>query len=193
MAKIFHANLHGLSQVKDRTLLASDIGNTKWSDIDIEVSSFYLLVPQNSNFRQEYDSLWKITDIFPVNSTGVKTHRDHFVLDFDHSALHQRISDFRNLSISDDQIASSYEIKDTRDWQINSRRRSLASLHNWEKHFTKCLYRPFDFHEYYHHADVVELPRHEVMQHLLDENFSLMWIRPLSPNYEFSVLAACRR
>lgn len=190
MAKIFHASLHGLSKAKDLALLASDIGNTEWSDIDIEASSFYLLIPQDSIFRQEYERWWKITDIMPINSTGVKTHRDHFVLDFDRSALHQRISDFRDSSISDERIVSLYKLEDTRDWKINNCRRSLANMSNWEKHFTKCLYRPFDFREYYHHADVVELPRQEVMQHLLEiDNFSLMWIRPLAPNYEFSALA----
>jgi predicted helicase len=169
MATIFHASLYGLSKAKDLALFDSDIDKTEWSNIDIEASEFYLLIPQNSNLRQEYDSWWKITDIFPVNSTGVKTHRDHFALDFDRSTLYQRISDFRDLSISDDRIAKIYEINDTRDWKINNCRRSLANDSSWERHFTKCLYRPFDFREYYHHSDIVELPRKEVMQHMLEE------------------------
>jgi predicted helicase len=170
MAKIFHASLHGLSKAKDLALLASDIDKTKWSDIDIEASSFYLLIPQDSIFRQEYERWWKITDIMPINSTGVKTHRDHFVLDFDRSALHQRISDFRDSSISDERIASLYKLEDTRDWKINNCRRSLASKSNWEEHFTKCLYRPFDFRDYYHHSDVVELPRQEIMRHIINQD-----------------------
>jgi predicted helicase len=175
MAKIFHASLHGLSKAKDLALLASDIDKTEWSDIDIEASSFYLLIPQDSIFRQEYERWWKITDIMPISSTGVKTHRDHFVLDFDRSALHQRISDFRDLSISDERIASLYKLEDTRDWKINNCRRSLANISSWKKHFTKCLYRPFDFREYYHHADVVELPRQQIMQHmLLGDNLGLI-------------------
>lgn len=115
-----------------------------------------------------------ITDIFPVNSTGVKTHRDHFALDFDRSNLCQRISDFRDLSISDNRIANLYEINDTRDWKINNCRRSLANDSSWEQHFTKCLYRPFDFREYYHHGDIVELPRKEVMQHMLEEKIYVL-------------------
>jgi predicted helicase len=76
MAKIFHASLHGLLNTKDQTLLASDIGKTEWSNIDIETSSFYLLIPQNSDLRREYDKWWKITDIFPVNSVGIVTGQD---------------------------------------------------------------------------------------------------------------------
>jgi predicted helicase len=180
MAKIFHASLHGLSKAKDLALLASDIGKTEWSDIDIEASSFYLFIPQDSIFRQEYERWGKITDIFPVNSTGVKTHRDHFALDFDRSTLYQRISDFRDLSISDDRIASLYELDDTESWKLHHHRLSLANESNWEAHFTKCLYRPFDFREYYHHSDVVERPRQEVMQHMLmGDNLGLLLHRQI--------------
>ena len=51
MAKIFHASLHGLSKAKDLALFDSDIDKTEWSNIDIEASKFYLLIPQNSNLR----------------------------------------------------------------------------------------------------------------------------------------------
>jgi predicted helicase len=97
----------------------------------------------------------------------IKTHRDHFVFDFDLSALHQRIQAFRKLTIPDPEIAEKYELKDTRDWKIDKRRKSLAANQEWEKYFTQCLYRPFDWRAYYHHEDVVELPRNEIMKHIL--------------------------
>jgi Type ISP C-terminal specificity domain len=76
MAKIFHASLHGLSKAKDLALLASDIDKTEWSDIDLEASEFYLLIPQSYDLRTEYDRGWKVTDIFPVNSVGIVTGQD---------------------------------------------------------------------------------------------------------------------
>jgi predicted helicase len=73
-----------------------------------------------------------------------------------------------------------YELKDTRDWKINNCRRNLDNDPGWEEHFTKCLYRPFDFREYYHHADVVEQPRQEVMQHMLGgDNLGLLLHRQI--------------
>jgi predicted helicase len=189
MAKIFHASLCGLSNFKDQTLSHLDISKTQWLDINIEASTSYLLVPQNSNFRQEYDKWWKITDIMPVNSTCIRTHRDHFVLDFDEEILRKRLEDFCNLEISDLEIIERFKIHDTRDWKLNKNRKSF-SQQKWEQYITTCLYRPFDWRAYCHHENVVEYPRHEIVKHLLQpEKFSLMWIRPLAPNYEFSVLA----
>jgi Type ISP C-terminal specificity domain len=76
MAKIFHASLYGLSKAKDLALLASDIDKTEWSNIDLEASEFYLLIPQSYDLRIEYDRGWKVTDIFPVNSVGIVTGQD---------------------------------------------------------------------------------------------------------------------
>jgi predicted helicase len=76
VAKIFHADLHGLSGVKDKALLTLDIAKTNWSSVNIEASSSYLLIPQNSDLRHEYDRGWKVTDIFAINSVGIVTGQD---------------------------------------------------------------------------------------------------------------------
>jgi predicted helicase len=199
MATVHHAHLWGLREVYDTTgqlvsgkyhwLAGHDSASTEWTTLTPQ-SPFYLFVPQNISLQAEYGQGWNINDIMPINSTGVKTHRDHFVLDFGLSLLYKRISDFKNTSISDEEIAKIYKLNDTRDWKLSQRRRSLQSDIDWENYFTKCLYRPFDTRIYYHHNDVVELPRNEVMQHLLlGTNKALLWIRPLSPSYEFSVFA----
>ena len=52
---------------------------------------------------RDYEQGWKITDIFPHHATGIKTHRDNFVLDFDEDELRQRIKDFCNPDIPDEE------------------------------------------------------------------------------------------
>ncbi len=169
MAKIYHADVWGSREDKYRFLQEHDINTVEWKEI-FPQSPSYLFTPQDKDLQTEYEAGWKITDIMPVNSTGVKTHRDHFVFDFDLPELRKRIDKFRDLSISDQEISEIYEIKDTRDWKLSQRRRSLKSNSNWENYFTQCLYRPFDWRAYYHHEDVVELPRNEVMRNFIKNN-----------------------
>ena len=180
--RVRHAHLWGLREVCEKTqqkqhhvggkyywLAQHDVTTTKWTVLEPQ-SPFYLFKPQNAASRSEYESGWRVTDIFPLSSNGIKTHRDHFVSDFDHLSLRKRIEDFRNLAITDNTIAERYELQDTRDWQLSTSRRSLAENPKWETFFTQYLYRPFDSRAYFHHEDVVELPRHEVMRHMIGKN-----------------------
>jgi len=178
-AKVFHADLWGLREGKYKYLAEADVKTVEWEAIE-PTSPFYLFIPQDTSLKPEYDQGWKITDIMPLNSTGVKTHRDHFVLDFDLSSLIKRIEDFRNLSISDEEVTQTYKLADTRDWKLHERRESLSKNTDWRSYFTQCLYRPFDLRAYYHHEDVVELPRQEVMHHMLSgKNLGLSTTRSI--------------
>ena len=130
------------------------------------VKPFYLFVPSDQRAYEEYTRGIRLTDLMPDYSTGVKTHRDNFVFDIIEDELYKRINNFRDLRISDEEIVNKYNLRDTKDWKLGKRRESLAKYSDWEMCFTKCLYRPFDYRSYFHHADVVDRPRNEVMQHV---------------------------
>jgi predicted helicase len=180
LAKVYHAHLYGDRKTKYQWLEEKDIKNTDWTELKPQ-SPFYLFIPQNTDLLPEYDKYWQITEIMPINSTGVKTHRDHFAYSFDEEELHKRISDFRNLELSDERISERYNLKNTRDWRLTECRKNLALNSGWQKFVTKCLYRPFDLRSYYHHKDVIELPRHEIMQHLLSgDNLGLITVRQVA-------------
>jgi len=176
-AKVQYAELWGNRENKYKWLTENNIASTAWTPVEPK-SIFYLFSPQDAAFQPEYDQGLKITDIMEINSTGVKTHRDHFVLGFDQSSIRSRIEDFKNLNILDGVIRDRYNLADTRDWKLSKKRRSLAGDLQWEKYFTKCLYRPFDFRDYYHNENVVELLRQEVMHHVdSKENFGIITTR----------------
>lgn len=175
-----HAHLYGLREYKYNVLTENTVNTTNFKEVKPQ-SEFYLLIPQDYNLSSEYENNLKITEIMPFTSTGIKTHRDHFVLDFDFQKLYERIQNFRDLSISNEKITKIYDLEDTRDWEIIPNRSLLASNSNWEYYFTKCLYRPFDFREYYHHETVVELPKKELINHIFKkENLGLITVRQVA-------------
>ena len=199
LATVHHAHLWGPREVypkegqdqhliggKYHWLTGHDIKTTEWTKLEPQ-SPFYLFIPQSMDLLKEYEQGWRIIDIMPLTSTGVKTHRDHFVMDFDLATLQKRIADFRNLAIPNDTLAERYKLQDTRDWKLVTRRRSLAANTAWKTYFTQCLYRPFDIREYFHHEDVVELSRQEVMHHLLTEkNLGLIFMRQVALQDDYS-------
>lgn len=174
---IFQADLWGLRKDKYHFLVNNRINDVEWNRLE-PTDPFYLFSPQNITNLSEYQTSWKVTDIFPINSTGIKTHRDHFVIDFDKNILERRILDFRNPDIQDELIQNKYDIQNTRDWSLHNSRTILIKDINWSKKFQKYLYRPFDLRHIYYHTSIIELSRIKVLNNMiLGDNLGLITTR----------------
>jgi predicted helicase len=179
-ARVYHADLWGLRGdwpepelgTKYHTLREIDITTTNWRELK-PGSPFYVFVPREESLLTEYGDGWKVTKIFPVNSTGVQTSRDGFVIAFSASELLDRVSVFRDLKFSDSHIAERFSLKDTREWEMSEARKTLASDENWQQWVKNCLYRPFDKRYIYYTPMMIDWPRPEVMRHMQFENLTL--------------------
>jgi predicted helicase len=189
LATVYHADLWGMREVyenkelvggKYHWLAENDISSTDWKVLQPQ-TEFYLFSPQNTDLLPEYEREWKITEIMLVNSTGIKTHRDQLVLDFDFDSLKKRLQDFRDLSISDLDFQSSHGIYNKLDWNLNKKRKIISNDKQWKIYFKKCLYRPFDTRHYYHNQELVDRPRQDVMQHIINcDNLGLIATRQIT-------------
>jgi predicted helicase len=99
------------------------------------------------------------------------------VIDFEEERLRSRIAEFRDEALSDDEVRERFKLRDTRDWKLPEARAKLQAREDWDKNFDRCLYRPFDIRPIYYSGDVIELPRPEVMHHMLRENKALLTMR----------------
>jgi len=175
-AKVHHAELWGDRTFKYEALNQLDINKTKWIALS-PCSPDYLFIRQDSNVKIEYGEFWLVTKIFPVNALGFQTHRDHFAIDFSHDQVKQRLQEFRGKKLSNDEIRSKYELKDNRDWNVESAREQLRQDENWEKWLVNCLYRPFDLRSCYFNTVATDYPRTILQQHMTRENLSLLCSR----------------
>ena len=176
-AKVRYAELWGLREGKYHTLLETDIDKTEWAELTPS-SPFYLFVPVKEELLSEYQKGWKVTDIFPTNSVGIVTSRDHFVMDFDDSTLKERITSFRGTALSDEEIKERFELDDKQGWSVSDTRKAVRQDKDWETGFTRCLYRPFDIRHVFYHKAVIERIRQEVMHNMLaGDNLALITSR----------------
>ncbi len=198
-AIIHYADLWGLrgnwpnpqQGTKYYTLVESDIASMDWLELQPSSPS-YFYVPRNEELRPEYEQGWKITDVMREYNVGFVTARDKFVIDFDKSALIARIQKFRSKKVSNQELTVCYGLKDTSSWNLQEARKALQAEANWETSFAKCLYRPFDIRNIYYSRLMLERPVYQIHRHMLArKNIGLLWTRPMSPNYQFSVSLAC--
>ena len=172
-ARIYYAERWGLRKEKNTWLLRNDKTTTEWRELKPK-SPFYFFVPREETYWDVYEKYWKITDIFPVNCTGIVTARDKFVIDFDRDALKRRIAMFRDKSIPDDVIEQRFKLKETSTFKLRKSRETLSKDDKWEQYFSEILYRPFDKRKIYYTNAVVERPRLKVMRHMVQENIGLI-------------------
>ena len=180
-----HADLYGTRASKYEWLSTHDMTNTKWSVLSPE-TPHYLFVRQDTTHLAEYEKNPKIVDIFPINSTGILTARDHFVIDFDEISLDKRISKFVSLTTDDESIrqeyfagkgSEKYPNGDTRGWKLGDARRSLAKQ-NWRNFLKNVHYRPFDSRCILFCKEMIDWPRSELMNHFTaGENLGLITSR----------------
>ncbi len=177
--KVFHSDLWGLREDKYKWLESHYIKTTKWKRLKPK-SEFYLFIPREEKLLKVYESYPKITEIFPVNSVGIVTARDNFVIDHDKETLKRRIRMFGDEKTPDEIIRQTFNLRDKTNWKLKEVREELRVDENWQDSITQILYRPFDVQWIFYHNTVIERSRREVMQHMMQENLGLVTVRQVA-------------
>lgn len=178
-SKIFHHEVFGLREKKYEWLLKKDISSVSWKSV-FPKSEFYFFVPRNDSQLSEYTRFQKITEIFPINSTGVVTARDSFAIHWNKNEAWRTFSNFINLNA--ELARATYELgEDSRDWKIILAQKDLKDDGLDKNKIIPILYRLFDIrYTYYtgHSRGIHCTPRDEVMKHLvMKENICLITSR----------------
>ncbi|MFH1007655.1 MAG: type ISP restriction/modification enzyme [Candidatus Latescibacterota bacterium] len=184
-AAVFYDDLFGMREHKYEVLLSSDVQNTEWQELQ-PVAPLFFWVPKDFERLTEYEKDWKMTDIFGVNGTGVKTDRDEFCFDFDKEILCNRTRRFFAEDY-DEAFQEHYRLYPSSSYDIEARRDACAFS---EENIRQCLYRPFDRRWVYYGVGFTSRPGHRVMQHILSENMALLCKRQ-SKRSPFSYILIC--
>jgi predicted helicase len=169
LATVFKADLYGKREAKfaalDEATLLNDI---EWHKLPKENNVWIL----QGKEKEEYDKGFLVNELFPINTVGMVTSRDEFVIAGEKNLLEDRLKDFLNLSPSE--AKNKYHLKENKKWRIVNAQKSDYCQSN----IIPFSYRPFDNQYVYYHDDFIERTRKKVMQHLLDgNNIALMFRR----------------
>jgi len=170
--KIFHRGLFGNREYKYEWLREQAFSENDYEKLS-PISPYYFFVPSKTKEISHYLDWMKINEIFPVNSVGIVTSRDKFVIDENRIDLQRKLDLFTNLSLSDEIIKPTCMVKDTSDWKIGEARKELALVDD-QGLIKEILYRPFDKRYIIYHKAVIERMRSEVMRHMLKDNIGLV-------------------
>jgi len=184
--KVYYANLWGLREGKYKYLFRNDLQSTEWQELT-PTAPYYFFVPKDFTLQEEYKKFWKVTDIFKEWSSGVNTHRDHFVVGFKKEEIIQRIRIFAG-SLPDELVRQSLNLKDSGTWKLSEARQNIKSLKP-EDRIYHYAYRPFDYRYICYEPILVERDRRNLTMHVLNkDNLVLTTIRKIPKIEDFSAL-----
>jgi predicted helicase len=174
LAKVFYADLWGVREEKYKYLFGKDVQTTKWQKLE-PFAPYYFFVPKDFALQAEYEKFWKVTDIFKEWSSGVKTHRDHFVIGFTKEEIIQRLRIFAG-KLPDDLVAQSLNLKGTGTWNLSEARKK-AKDKKLENEIFAYAYRPFDIQWICYESSLIDRDRRPFMEYFLEENLGLVFKR----------------
>jgi len=173
-AKVYHSEIWGLRENKNDWLSKNDVKTATWRKLSPK-SEFYLFIPRDERLLESYEKYPKITAVFPLNSVGIVTSRDSFVIDSDKETLKRRIKMFCDEKMPDELVRQTFNLKDKLNWKLKIAREKVRKDEGWENSITKILYRPFDIRWIFYHHEVIERSRKEVMGHMMQKNLGLIF------------------
>lgn len=178
-AKINYADVWGLREEKYKFLEENDVKSTKWQELQPK-ETHYFFVPKNIQGEGKYRQFTSLDKVFGNFSTGVKTHRDDFILSNSKEDLKRKLVMFVDPSYNDEMIKSALNLRDTGTWRINEARSKFSKTELNEELFRRYSYRPFDSEWIYYDRVLVERSRREFIWNLSYDNLALVVTRQLS-------------
>lgn len=174
LGNVFYYDKYGLQEGKYNYLRTHEIKSTEWEKLQPS-EPYYFFVPKDFSGQALYDKFWSIQDIFNQSSSGMKTHRDHFVVAFNVEEIKQRMRTFTS-DLPDEIVRQGLNLNDTHDFKLKEVRLKLKK-EKWIESIIPYLYRPFDNRYICYRAELIDRDRHDVMQHFAKKNVGLAVMR----------------
>lgn len=176
---IKYADLYGLREEKYKFLENHNISNTDWEALELR-DPYYFFIAKDVEGREKYQEFISLKDIFKEFSSGVKTHRDNFILDYSKEGLKRKLMMFHDNNLDDETLASAFNLKDTGTWKIREAREKFKKTEIRDELFKKYYYRPFDARWIYYDKNLIERSRDENIWKLSEDNPALITTKQLS-------------
>lgn len=171
LATIHRADIYGKREQKYSWLDTQNISTTKWEIIK-NFSTSYVFKKQDAVLKTEYDTSFSLTDLFPLNGTGIVTKRDEMVIQYTPQSALQSADDM--LHLPEVEMRQKYNLPaDVRDWRYDWAQKDVRD-HGVEASLIRpIIYRPFDRRYLYYTGQsrgFMGWPVFKLMKHMLNEN-----------------------
>lgn len=174
-AKLYYKDLYGNREDKYNFLNFNDLNSTfsKNEELEIDENHFFFEKKNFSN-HELYEKYWAIDEILLQKSSGVKTHRDHFIIANKKTELESRLNAF--IHLSPEMAAKTFHLKDTAGFKIEKIKQTVKEIDKTK--ITDYLHKPFVKKVIFYDKMFIDRDRNSIMQHFFNkDNLGLILTR----------------
>jgi predicted helicase len=176
-----HADLYGLRASKYEWLNNHSILNTDWTEIE-PVTPANLFVPQNDEYKDEFEMFWSLPAIFNQNGSpapGMVTTHDEFAISWTPAQAVEKVERLLAMG-SEEEARQNFKLCKQDQWSFASAKAALPKQ-RWKEQTKQVLYRPLDKRWTVYNSHVAVHRRERVMNHMLaGTNLGLATVRQLA-------------
>lgn len=176
-AQIHYCDLYGRRRDKYAFLQGETLDGIQWQTLQPQAPD-YFFVPQqaDSQTRQDWLKGIELDKLFPVNSVGIVTARDHLTIAESREEMRRVLDEFSQMPA--EQARTHFNLgKDVRDWSVAAAQKDILDNDD-DGRIVPICYRPFDTRYTFFTGNSKGfhcMPRGKVMRHLSGkENIGLV-------------------
>lgn len=159
--------------------------------VEYQEPLFYF-VKKDFKLQSEYENAFNVTDLFPVNGSGMVTKRDSLAYQFSKHQTEEIINNIYNLSCQDIKEKYNQVSWESRDGKVEYCKDSIVKTGIKKELFIQSNYRPFDYRWTYYTGiskGFIGWPVNHVMQHFIKgENIGLVVSRQCVSDWRYIFL-----
>jgi len=149
---VLHQEVWGTREEKYRAL---ERGTTRSNASELSVSDpYWFFVIKELDSQAEQVSWVSVDDLFHVAGMGVKSRRDHFLIDQQRDVLRARMLEVASAE-NVERLRRELEVTDNDQWTLGGMR-DLVRREGVENRIVGITYRPFDVRFIWYHREAIE-------------------------------------
>lgn len=185
LAEVYHFDLYGKRQYKYDYLINNNLHSIPFQRV-YPTEPFYFMVPKKdkeNRDQKEYEHGFRLSELMPVNATGIVSMGDSFAYAHTPAQLEGRLTDFLTTDCSAQALNDLFGLgKNYADFILQAKK-SLKAIA--QSKIVPIMYRPFDMLWTYLDNRILWRPRMNVMQHFFKENMGLVMSRQCVSDWRY--------
>jgi predicted helicase len=174
--KVFYSDLIGTRDNKYISLYENDIRKIEWKELKPK-EPYYFFVGKDNKGRQKYSKFISVNQIFLKSTSGVKTHRDSFIVTDTSNELLENLNKLMD-SLMDDKLRKKLNCKPDEEKRFREHLVKLSG--NFKDKILTYDYRPFDKKKIFYDTILITRHRENVVKNLYNKNICLATTRFIS-------------